>query len=220
MCRATPRGRPGNRHHQCLLLKCQARGFLWLRGPKTQKQLKVTYSSNKALLEPQQVAQLWDAAGVMQPNNARLIQTALQHSFSVEAAWVEAEASNSGQHALTPAASGKVLVGLARTISDGAFAALVTDITVHPAFREQGIGRNLIKRLVKDTLRQGPTSFAAFAPPHRRMFFWKCSFRWNGAFKVMKYTAFDNTLAEESAGQHVQQAGRSPTRSRLQRPDC
>jgi ribosomal protein S18 acetylase RimI-like enzyme len=49
----------------------------------------------------------------------------------------------------TSALDGHKLVGFARAISDGAFNAYVSTVAVLPAYQRQGIGRELIRRLLK-----------------------------------------------------------------------
>jgi ribosomal protein S18 acetylase RimI-like enzyme len=44
---------------------------------------------------------------------------------------------------------GEALVGFARAISDGAFNAYVSTVAVAPAYQRQGIGRELVKRLIE-----------------------------------------------------------------------
>lgn len=76
------------------------------------------------------------------------------------------------------------MIGFARVISDGAFAALLTDVVVHPNFRRNGIGRKIVRLLMKKCIKEGASSCVVFAP-RERMFFWKCGFRWSNRYKVM-----------------------------------
>ena len=54
-----------------------------------------------------------------------------------------------GSHCFILAQEGDRLVGMGRAISDGASDAYLQDVTVHPDFRGQGIGAELVRRLVE-----------------------------------------------------------------------
>jgi hypothetical protein len=130
---------------------------------------------------------------------------ALEHSFTVNAAFVNdrgdsspstSASASSGSATLTGAArrrKDRRLIGLGRTISDGSFAALVVDLCVHPDYQRKGIGRRLLGDLLGQTKRMGPESFAAFPRPGERIFFWKNSWRWNPKYVIMKYTGIPSS---------------------------
>jgi GNAT superfamily N-acetyltransferase len=69
---------------------------------------------------------------------------------------------------------GDVLVGYARALSDGAFNAYVSTVAVLPAYQRQGVGRELIRRLVdgRDHLQ-----FVLHAAPPVHPFYLACGFR-------------------------------------------
>jgi ribosomal protein S18 acetylase RimI-like enzyme len=69
---------------------------------------------------------------------------------------------------------GDVLVGYARALSDGAFNAYVSTVAVLPAYQRQGVGRELIRRLVdgRDHLQ-----FVLHAAPPVQPFYQACGFR-------------------------------------------
>lgn len=75
---------------------------------------------------------------------------------------------NSRRRSLPPGQRRR-LVGFVRCLSDGAFAALVVDACVHPEYQRRGIGRNLMKRLLSNTRKRGPSTFVAFPRPKERV---------------------------------------------------
>lgn len=88
----------------------------------------------------------------------------------------------------------KKLVGLARLLSDGSFAAHLSDVVVDPRFRHRGVGRALVGAAVKEALlRRGPrgdaaSSVVSWARPGRpRLFLQRCGFRVSVAYRVLRY---------------------------------
>jgi ribosomal protein S18 acetylase RimI-like enzyme len=65
------------------------------------------------------------------------------------------------------------LVGFARAISDGVFNAYISTVAVLPSFRRQGIGRELVRRLLDG--RNG-IRFVLHAEPHVQPFWFKLGF--------------------------------------------
>jgi ribosomal protein S18 acetylase RimI-like enzyme len=65
------------------------------------------------------------------------------------------------------------LVGYARAISDGAFNAYIAAVAVLPEYQRQGIGRELVRRLVdgRDHL-----TFVLHADPDKHAFYLRCGF--------------------------------------------
>jgi ribosomal protein S18 acetylase RimI-like enzyme len=54
-----------------------------------------------------------------------------------------------GSNMVHSAWNGKRLVGILRGWTDGAFDGYVSDLAVHPNFQEQGIGRELLRRVIE-----------------------------------------------------------------------
>lgn len=103
----------------------------------------------------------------------------------------------------------KKLVGLARLLSDGSFAAHLSDVVVEPASRGRGIGRALVAAAVSEAKRPTPTptlssssspssssarragaasSVVAWVRPGRpRLFLQRCGFRVSVAYRVLRY---------------------------------
>lgn len=53
-----------------------------------------------------------------------------------------------GSHCFLVACQASRIIGMGRAISDGASDAYVQDVTVQDTFRHQGIGRNIVERLL------------------------------------------------------------------------
>lgn len=82
----------------------------------------------------------------------------------------------------------KRMVGFGRAVSDGAFVATICDVAVDPDYQRRGIGRRIVKELVRNMKRKGgPTGFAVFPPPRARRFFWTMGFRSDRQFCFMIY---------------------------------
>jgi GNAT superfamily N-acetyltransferase len=69
---------------------------------------------------------------------------------------------------------GGVLVGFARAISDGAFNAYVGTVAVLPEYQRQGIGRELLRRLLEG---RDHIQFVLHADPRVHPFYLRCGFR-------------------------------------------
>lgn len=88
------------------------------------------------------------------------VSTAIQHSYTVHYVYCETLDSAWRDRGVQPAS--RKLVGAARTISDGHFAAQVLDVCVHEDYRNRGIGVELVKNICTDTRAAGPRSIAVF----------------------------------------------------------
>ncbi len=69
---------------------------------------------------------------------------------------------------------GDVLVGYARAISDGAFNAYVSTVAVLPEYQRQGIGRELLRRLLEG---RDHVQFVLHADARVHEFYLRCGFR-------------------------------------------
>ena len=68
---------------------------------------------------------------------------------------------------------GQRLVGYARAISDGAFNAYVSSVAVLPTYQRQGIGRELLRRLLAG---RDHIQFIVHAAPTVHSFYLRCGF--------------------------------------------
>jgi len=133
------------------------------------------------------VAALWRAAapvpGVRGDDPAR-VALALTGTFAVVAAYLEEEEEEEA----AGAGGGRTLVGVARVLSDGQYAGLLSDVAVAPSARRRGIGRALVARAAAEARARGTSSVVAFVPPGRaRLFFQRCAFRVSAAYRVLRY---------------------------------
>ena len=115
----------------------------------------------------------------------------------------EEESGGSGDRAAAAESSGppplllpgpkrrrRKLVGLARLLGDGSFAAHLSDVVVLPQYRNRGIGRALVAAAVKEARREpgASSSLVSWARPGRqRLFLQRCGFRVSVAYRVLRY---------------------------------
>ena len=87
------------------------------------------------------------------------------------------------------------LVGLARLLSDGSFAAHLSDVVVLPSHRQRGIGRALVAAAVDEARWQpgASSSVVSWARPGRpRLFLQRCGFRVSVAYRILRYEGDSN----------------------------
>lgn len=82
----------------------------------------------------------------------RKVQKAIQHSFVVVTMWEQ-----NGNR--------RRLIGFSRATSDHAFNATIWDVVVHPDFQGQGLGKALMKQLIKKLRSEDISNVTLFADP-------------------------------------------------------
>ncbi|MBD0266887.1 MAG: GNAT family N-acetyltransferase, partial [Cyanobacteria bacterium Co-bin8] len=80
----------------------------------------------------------------------RKVKKAIQHSFLVVTMWEQR-------------GSRRRLIGFSRATSDHAFNATIWDVVVHPEFQGQGLGKALMKQLVKKLRSEDISNVTLFA---------------------------------------------------------
>jgi ribosomal protein S18 acetylase RimI-like enzyme len=110
-----------------------------------------------------------------------LIEKALKNSFRVTTAYAEMTEFKNGEMVCTS----RKLIGCARCVSDGYFAAQVVDCCVDLQYQRRGIGTKLIRTLCKETRAAGAQSIAVFSAPDSRLFFWKAGFRMDFRCRIL-----------------------------------
>lgn len=83
----------------------------------------------------------------------RKVKKAIQHSFLVVSMW-EIRGSR------------RRLIGFARATSDHAFNATLWDVVVHPDFQGKGLGKALMKYIIKKLRSEDISNITLFADPH------------------------------------------------------
>ena len=91
------------------------------------------------------------------------VQQALENSFTYITAW----------HLHNQQ---KQLIGFARAVSDAAFHAVLLDIVVHPQFQNQGLGKKMVRVLIKELQQSEIQDITLFASPHASDFYHKLGF--------------------------------------------
>lgn len=83
----------------------------------------------------------------------RKVKKAIQYSFLVVSMWQQRGAQ-------------RRLIGFARATSDHAFNATLWDVVVHPDFQGKGLGKALMKYMVKKLRNEDISNITLFADPH------------------------------------------------------
>ncbi len=109
------------------------------------------YLSNTRSIDVYELEELCDAVGwVRRP--VRKVKKAIEHSYLVITLWWE-----NGTY--------RRLIGFARATSDHAFNATLWDVVVHPEFQNQGLGKALMDRVIRDLRSHDISNITLFADP-------------------------------------------------------
>ena len=122
-----------------------------------------------ASLDPAELLDLWQAAGVCAVGERSLERTSLYLERCPTCV-------------MARAAGGERLVGFARAISGGGFFASQLEVVVHPEWTRRGVGTELVRRAA----RGGEGSVVAFAPVEAESFLQRCGFRTSRKFRVLR----------------------------------
>lgn len=99
-----------------------------------------------------ELEELCDAVGWSR-RPLRKVKKAIQHSFLVVSMWEQR-----GNH--------RRLIGFSRATSDHAFNATIWDVVVHPDFQNRGLGKALMKQVIKKLRSEDISNITLFADPH------------------------------------------------------
>jgi aralkylamine N-acetyltransferase len=83
----------------------------------------------------------------------RKVKKAIQHSYLVVTMWEQR-------------GNRRRLVGFSRATSDHAFNATIWDVVVHPEFQGRGLGKELMRQLIKKLRSEDISNVTLFADPH------------------------------------------------------
>lgn len=100
-----------------------------------------------------ELEELCDAVGWSR-RPLRKVKKAIQHSFLVVTMWEQRNATQ------------RRLIGFARATSDHAFNATIWDVVVHPEFQSKGLGKALMKYMIKKLRSEDISNITLFADPH------------------------------------------------------
>lgn len=120
------------------------------RGSKS-IQSKITFSKDREI-DLYELEELCDAVGWSR-RPIRKVKKALKHSFIVVSMWEQRGSYNR-------------LIGFSRATSDHTFNATIWDVVVHPDFQGQGLGKALMKQIIKELRREDISNITLFADPH------------------------------------------------------
>lgn len=165
-----------------------------------------------------------DAAGRVDPVDVLKLRTALSHSSIVVSVFTKPEFEATHSSATADVARGiaiggnwirKVapvtpengrLIGFGRAVSDLGLTASIYDIMVHPAFRARGIGRMIVKRIIRMLTNRDIYDIAALCTDKERPFFSACGFGEDmlGSTTMM----YSRSLSSSSMDEQMISAGR------------
>lgn len=98
-----------------------------------------------------ELEELCDAVGWSR-RPLRKVKKAIQHSFLVVSMWEQRGAQ-------------RRLIGFSRATSDHAFNATIWDVVVHPDFQGKGLGKALMKQVIKKLRSEDISNITLFADP-------------------------------------------------------
>ncbi|MUL37622.1 GNAT family N-acetyltransferase [Gloeocapsopsis dulcis] len=112
---------------------------------------RIIFSSEREI-DLYELEELCDAVGWSR-RPLRKVKKAMQHSFLVASMW-EVRGTQ------------RRLIGFARATSDHAFNATIWDVVVHPSFQGKGLGKALMKYMIKKLRSEDISNITLFADPH------------------------------------------------------
>jgi len=118
-----------------------------------------TIAYREELPRPEDFLRLFDAAGWRTDAAGERLERALAASWHAVCAY-----------------EGERLVGMGRTISDGAIHALIVDVIVDPAWQARGVGREIMRRLVARCEEAGIEMTQLFAADGKAPFYERLGF--------------------------------------------
>ncbi len=120
-------------------------------GDRTGSVTRIFFSTDRDI-DLYELEELCDAVGWSR-RPLRKVKKAIQHSFLVVSMW-EVRGTQ------------RRLVGFSRATSDHAFNATIWDVVVHPDFQGKGLGKALMKQMIKKLRSEDISNITLFADPH------------------------------------------------------
>lgn len=112
---------------------------------------RIVFSSDRDI-DLYELEELCDAVGWSR-RPLRKVKKAIEHSFLVASMW-------------QVRGNKRRLIGFARATSDHAFNATIWDVVVHPEFQGKGLGKALMKYVIKKLRSEDISNVTLFADPH------------------------------------------------------
>jgi ribosomal protein S18 acetylase RimI-like enzyme len=113
-------------------------------------QNRIFFSTNREI-DIYELEELCDSVGWAR-RPLRKVRKAIDHSYLVVSAW-EVRANN------------PYLIGFARATSDYAFNATIWDVVIHPRFQKKGLGKALMRYMIKKLRSNDISNITLFADP-------------------------------------------------------
>ncbi|MEA5533124.1 GNAT family N-acetyltransferase [Crocosphaera sp. XPORK-15E] len=110
------------------------------------------FFSREREIDLYELEELCDAVGWAR-RPLRKVKLALTYSFMVVSAW-EVKGKK------------RQLIGFARATSDHAFNATIWDVVIHPRFQSKGLGKAMMKYMIRQLRGEDISNITLFADPH------------------------------------------------------
>jgi ribosomal protein S18 acetylase RimI-like enzyme len=123
----------------------------WMETPSDLMGHSQILFSTEREIDLYELEELCDAVGWAR-RPLRKVKKALEHSFLVVSMW-EIKGSQ------------RCLIGFARATSDHAFNATIWDVVIHPNFQSKGLGKALMKYIIKQLRGDDISNITLFADP-------------------------------------------------------
>jgi ribosomal protein S18 acetylase RimI-like enzyme len=113
-------------------------------------ELRIFFSTDREI-DLYELEELCDAVGWSR-RPLRKVKRAIQHSFLVVSMWEQR-------------GTRRRLIGFSRATSDHAFNATIWDVVVHPDYQGKGLGKALMKQIIKKLRSEDISNITLFADP-------------------------------------------------------